>query len=40
MTLLRAVGPQAGIVKKVDQHFALVNISFSKNLVYLAHAEF
>ena len=26
--------------KKVAQHFALVNISFSKNLVYLAHAEF
>ena len=40
MTLLRAINVQAGVVKKVCIAFSLVQISFSKNLVYPAYAEF
>ena len=41
MTLLRAVQVQAGVVsKKVCVAFSFVHISFSKNLVYPAYAEF
>ena len=39
-TLLQAIWVQAGVVKKVCLAFSLVLISFSKNLVYSACAEF